>query len=153
MEKIDKDLKLKNIYKYSLIIGSALILFGIVFLNTYQYKNEYIDRLNPFMKMTIGYATLPVDVSYNDGKEYSKKDQENGVAQIPDPYENIFVLETPFGEGNYLNFVGGQAPEGKNYALIQHKGLYVKTISFISWESIPGTYRDIMSKEYVSKND
>ena len=47
-----------------------------------------------------------------------------------------------------LDFQGGQAPEGKNYALVQHKGNYVRRISFISWKSIPGVYRDIMSKDY-----
>lgn len=153
VEKIDKDLKFKKIYKYILIIGSTLILLGIVFLNTYQYKNEWVDRFNPFMKMTTGYATLPKEVTYNDGKKYNKKDSEKGIGQFPDPYKDIFVVETPFGEGTYLTFQGGKAPEGKNFALVQHKGLYVKTISFISWDSIPGMFRDIMSEEYYPKGD
>ena len=97
------------------------------------------------MEMKIGYATLPTSVTYNDGKKYKEDGKKE---QYPDPYKNIWVADDPFGEGMLLDFQGGQAPEGKNYALVQHKGTYVRRISFISWKSIPGVYRDIMSKDY-----
>lgn len=145
VKKIDKDVRLKKVYR-TILIGMILALFGgIIFLTQYQNQNQWVDRLNPFMKMNIGYATLPTSVTYNGGKKY----REDGKApQFPDPYKNIWVADDPFGEGMLLDFQGGQAPEGKNYALVQHKGTYVKRISFISWKSIPGVYRDIMSEEY-----
>lgn len=145
VKKIDKDVRLKKVYR-TILIGMILVLFGgIIFLTQYQNQNQWVDRLNPFMKMNIGYATLPTSVTYNGGKKY----REDGKApQFPDPYKNIWVADDPFGEGMLLDFQGGQAPEGKNYALVQHKGIYVKRISFIFWKSIPGVYRDIMSEEY-----
>lgn len=145
VKKIDKDIRLKKVYR-TILIGMILALFGgMIFLTQYQNQNQWVDRLNPFMKMNIGYATLPTSVTYNGGKKY----REDGKApQFPDPYKNIWVADDPFGEGMLLDFQGGQAPEGKNYALVQHKGTYVKRISFISWKSIPGVYRDIMSEEY-----
>lgn len=145
VKKIDKDVRLKKVYR-TILIGMILALFGgMIFLTQYQNQNQWVDRFNPFMKMNIGYATLPTSVTYNGGKKY----REDGKApQFPDPYKNIWVANDPFGEGMLLDFQGGQAPEGKNYALVQHKGTYVKRISFISWKSIPGVYRDIMSEEY-----
>ncbi|MGX4687618.1 helix-turn-helix transcriptional regulator (plasmid) [Vagococcus sp. JNUCC 83] len=148
VKKIDKDLKLKKVYKYILIIGSLIIVMGIIFLNVYQYKNEWVDRLNPFMEMKIGYATLPKEVTYNNGQKYSAKKSDDGEPQFPDPYKNIMVMDEPFGTSSVLTFSGGQSPEGKNYAMVQHKGSYVRSISFISWDSIPGVIRDKMSKEY-----
>lgn len=145
VKRIDKDIKLKTIYKYGLIATLLIIFASGLFLTQYQNQNQWVDRFNPFMKMNIGYATLPTSVTYNGGKKY----REDGKApQFPDPYKNIWVADDPFGEGMLLDFQGGQAPEGKNYALVQHKGTYVKRISFISWKSIPGVYRDIMSEEY-----
>lgn len=145
VKRIDKDIKLKTIYKYGLIATLLIIFASGLFLTQYQNQNQWVDRFNPFMKMKIGYATLPTSVTYNGGKKY----REDGKApQFPDPYKNIWVADDPFGEGMLLDFQGGQAPEGKNYALVQHKGTYVKRISFISWKSIPGVYRDIMSEEY-----
>ena len=150
MKKIDKDLKFKKIYKY-LLIGGILIVGGLMlFLNVYQYKNQWIDRFNPFMKMEIGYATLPETVTYNGGKQY---DENSKKSQVPDPYTDIFVTETPFGGGTRLSFLGGQSPEGKNYAIVQHKGLYVKKMSFISWSAIPEIYRNAMQKEYIKIPD
>lgn len=73
---------------------------------------------------------------------------QNQWVECFNPYENIWVADDPFGEGMILDFQGGQSPEGKNYALVQHRGTYVRRISFISWKSTPGGYSDIMSKEY-----
>ncbi|OJG99554.1 XRE family transcriptional regulator [Enterococcus termitis] len=146
IKKMDVDLKLKKVYKYGLIILLVLLVSGGIFLNVYQYKNQWVDRFNPFIEMKIGYATLPTAVTYNGGKEY---DESSEAPQYPDPYKDIWVLDDPFGESHKLTFSGGQAPEGKNYALVQHKGSYVRRMSFVSWESIPGMYRDIMNQEYV----
>jgi len=100
------------------------------------------------MEMQVGYTTLPKEVTYNGGKKFSKEDSEKEIPQYPDPYEDMYVVDGLFGEASILTFSGGQAPEGKNYAMVQHKGLYVRRISFISWDSIPGPIRDNMNKEY-----
>lgn len=146
--KIDKNLKLKTLYKWSFIISVSLITFSCLFLNTYQYKNALIDRFNPFMKMEMGYTVLPKEVTYNGGKKYSLQEAKENHTQIPDSYKDIPVLDNPFGETTILTFSGGQSPEGRNFALVQHKGLYVRKISFISWDSIPAIYRDNMDKNY-----
>ena len=152
VKQIDRDVKLKKVYKLSLILIFILIISGCLFLNIWKYKNETIDRFNPFLKMEVGYATLPKKVTYNGGKSYDKlegeKDDENRIPQIPDPYRDIWVADNPFGGGTYLSFLGGQSPDDKHYAIIQHKGLYVKRIIFTSWDGIPASYRNIMSKEY-----
>lgn len=90
VKKIDKDVRLKKVYR-TILIGMILALFGgIIFLTQYQNQNQWVDRLNPFMKMNIGYATLPTSVTYNGGKKY----REDGKApQFPDPYKNIWVAD------------------------------------------------------------
>ncbi|MFD1318704.1 helix-turn-helix domain-containing protein [Loigolactobacillus zhaoyuanensis] len=145
IKQIDRDLKSKKVYQRALLVLLAAIIGLFIFLNLYQYKNQWVDRFNPLLTLRTGYATLPAQVTYNGGKEYKK-----GTAklQVPDPYKNIWVVDSPFGDGTRLSFQGGQAPGSKHYALIQHKGLYVKRLSFVSWRSIPSSYQNIMAKKY-----
>lgn len=150
IKKIDTDLKLKNIYKYLLVSLVIVLIEIVIFLNMYQYRNQWVDRFNPLMKMEIGYVTLPTEVTYNNGKEYSKNSED---LQIPDPYRNMIVLDSPFGDVTKLTFQGGQSPKNKNYSMVQHKGLYVKSIAFLSWEAIPLAYRENMTKEYIPSNN
>lgn len=98
--------------------------------------------------MEVGYTILPKEVTYNDGAKYDKTKSEKGEAPFTGDYQNMHVIDGLFGESAILTFSGGQSPEGKNYAVVQHKGLYVRRISFITWESIPGVIRANMSKEY-----
>ncbi|MGH1848736.1 hypothetical protein ABE869_18100 [Enterococcus gilvus] len=93
---------------------------------------------------------MPAKITYNGGKEYDKNSKEE---QVSDPYKDMIVLDSPFGEVTKLTFVGGESPENKHYAMVQHKGLYVKTIAFISWEAIPLAYRENMEKEYQAFDD
>ena len=146
MKQIDIQLKLRTIYKFILIVTAFLVILVTLFLNTYQYKNEWVDRFNPFMRMKIGYATLPKEVTYNEGQKYNSK--EKGP-KFPDPYKDVLVVDDPFGRSSFLSFSGGQSPKGRNYAMVQHKGLYVRQISFISWDSIPEDIRDKLNKEYI----
>ncbi|MGH1848737.1 helix-turn-helix transcriptional regulator [Enterococcus gilvus] len=55
VKKIDRDLRLKKIYKCLLIFLGVVGLGMVIFLNSYQYKNQLIDRFNPFMEMEICY--------------------------------------------------------------------------------------------------
>jgi len=64
VEKIDKDLKLKRVYKWTLVVVAVCIAIfagGYGFLSTYQYQNEMVDRFNPLIKTKVGYATLPTE--------------------------------------------------------------------------------------------
>lgn len=149
VKTIDRNLKLRKVYKVWLLLFLFVIVTSILFLSLYQNKNQWVDRVNPLMEMKIGYTTLPKEVTYNNGERYSLIKSEKGERQFPDDYKDMLVIDGPFGEFSTLSFSGGQSPEGQNYAMVQHKGLYVRRISFISWESIPGIIRDKMNKEYV----
>lgn len=152
IKKIDSNIKMKKVYQKILIFLVILSLGFIVFFNTFKYKNAMIDRFNPFLEYQIGYATIPENVTYNDGSPYQEPNvnilSSKETAQYPDPYKNIFVMDTPFGEGNYLTFRGGKAPDQKNYVMVLHKGSYVKKIQFLDWESIPKLYQNNMSKTF-----
>lgn len=145
VKKIDKDLRFKNIYKYLLILLGISIVGLFIFFSVYQNKNQMIDRINPLMDYQIGYTTLPKEVTYNGGKQY---DKERKKPQFPDPYKNMIVFDSPFGDTSILTFEGGQAPDNRHYAMVHHKGLYVDKIVFVEWEAIPPLYRQNMSKEY-----
>ena len=122
----------------------AIGLAGFIFIG--DRENDHYLKFNPLVKLEIGYAKLPKTVTYNHGKAFNK---QATTPQFPDPYENIWVADDPFGDGMRLTFKAGQSPKGKNYALVQHKGAYVRRISFVSWDSIPGIYRDTLNKEYI----
>lgn len=145
VKKIDKDLHFKNIYKYLLILIGLSVVGLFIFFSVYQNKNQMIDRINPLMEYQIGYTTLPKEVTYNGGKEY---DVTRKKPQYPDPYKNMQVIDSPFGDTSTLTFEGGQAPENRNYAMVSHKGLYVDKIAFVRWDAIPPMYRQNMAKEY-----
>lgn len=81
VKRIDKDVKLKKVYKYGLIATLLIVFSGIIFLTHYQNQNQWVDRFNPFMEMKIGYATLPTSVTYNDGKKYKEDGKKE---QYPD---------------------------------------------------------------------
>lgn len=67
----------------------------------------------------------------------TKHQNQNQWVKCFNPHENIWVADDPFGEGMILDFQGGQSPEGKNYALVQHKGTYVRRISFFPGNRFP----------------
>ena len=79
VKRIDKDVKLKKVYKYGLIATLLIVFSGIIFLTQYQNQNQWVDRFNPFMEMKIGYATLPTSVTYNDGKKYKEDGRKNSI--------------------------------------------------------------------------
>ncbi|TDM02215.1 helix-turn-helix domain-containing protein [Macrococcus carouselicus] len=147
VKKIDKDLRFKNIYKYLLIMSGLSVVGLFILFSVYQNKNQMIDRINPLMETQIGYATLPREITYNNGKTYEENSEK---PQYPDPYKDIIVLDTPFGDTTTLTFYGGKAPEGRNYAIVKHKGQYVEKIAFIKKETIPEIYQQFMvSKDFV----
>ena len=135
VEKIDKDLKMKKVYKYWLIGVLISFLAGIGlgnFLSNYQYENQWVDRFNPLIKTEVGYAPLPENKTLKAGK----------------PYKDIIVVDDEWGNSTLLDFYGGLHPKDKDYAMVQHKGLYVSRISFVSRDVIPKIYRNYMYKDY-----
>ncbi|KRN28404.1 XRE family transcriptional regulator [Lactobacillus selangorensis] len=126
VQTIDENVRQKKWYQGILIALLLLLAGSILFLKTYQYQNQWVDRFNPFLEMKVGYATLP--------------------KKVQAPYKNIWSTDDSFGSGTRLDFYAGETEPGKNYAMIQHKGLYVRRVALIPWKTIPSTYRNIMTK-------
>lgn len=139
--------------KLSIIIVSVMVIFvsAVLFINSKKYDNEILDRLNPLLEKEIGYAILPVNVTYNNGETYDEEKAKNREGyQIPDDYTTL-VIDSPDEEDrNVLTFSGGQSPNGKNYAKVTHKGLYVYKIEFISWDEIPEDIQNSFEKSNIN---
>lgn len=152
VEKIDKDLKLKKVYKWWLIgIVVFFVVIGgsIVFLSNYQYENEMVDRFNPLLSKKIGYAALPtektaVDSDYAVIHEGNKRKKALGM-----PFKNMVVTDDAWGNSEFLTFQGGLPPIDKPFAMVEHRGIYVSRINFVDWDSIPKAIRNNMYKDYA----
>lgn len=151
VEKIDKDLKLKKIYK-RLLFGILLIfvLLGgsYAFLSNYKYQNEMVDRFNPLIQTKIGYAALPtektaVDSDYAVIHEGKKTKKALGI-----PFKHMVVTDDAWGTSSFLTFQGGLPPINKPFAMVEHRGIYVSRINFVDWDSIPRPIRNNMYKDY-----
>lgn len=155
VEKIDKDLKLKRVYK-CLLIGLAFVLVivggGLTFLANYQYQNEWVDRFNPLMQTKIGYAAVPTEKTAIES-DYSKvlidSKHKKYVKRLGIPFKNMVVTDDAWGNSSFLTFEGGLAPENKPYAMVEHRGLYVSRINFVEWNAIPSSIRNNMYKDYA----
>ncbi|WP_119327373.1 helix-turn-helix domain-containing protein [Companilactobacillus musae] len=159
VEKIDKDLRLKKIYKRWLI--SVITIFvaiggGFIFLSKYQYENETVDRFNPLLQTKVGYAALPTEENAKDS-DYSKvlvdSKKKKYKKTLGSPYKHMVVTDDAWGKSLYLNFYGGLAPRDKGYAMVEHKGIYVSRINFVDWETIPKSIRNSMFKDYSKYRD
>ncbi len=117
-------LSLKKALSFFLLVFFLVYLFLI----NYQYKNETVDRFNPFLKPQIGYTTLPVGYV------------ENSIEH--------WVCNDIFGHGTWLSFHAGEVEKGKNHAVIKHKGKHVMNVRLLSWEAIPSDYQEILSQDY-----
>ncbi|OFI48003.1 hypothetical protein [Floricoccus penangensis] len=135
---------MKSRFLVPILTLGTIVLLVFAFFTFYQNKNEIVDRINPLMKMTYGYATLPPEVTYNGGKAYVEKSSQT---QIPDNYVEP-VYDKAGKKPHTLTFSGGQSPEGKNYGKLEHKGTYVKYLEFVSWDEIPKDLQKVMNKEY-----
>lgn len=150
VEKIDKDLKKKKVYKIWLVgILVALIVFigGFGFLANYQYKNALVDRFNPLLSTEVGFTTLPDNSTLKIGKDSKKRDINSGK------YRDMIVTDDAWGNASLLDFYGGYHPKSRSYAMVSHKGIYVSKISFVDWNSIPRLYRNNMFKHYSQMHD
>ncbi|AUI71595.1 helix-turn-helix domain-containing protein [Companilactobacillus alimentarius] len=157
VNKIDKDLKLKIVYKKWLIVAvifMTMVFGGFIFLSTYQYKNVLVDRFNPLLQEKIGYATIPTEESASES-DYTKvslgKNKTKKV--LGSPYKNMVVTDNAWGDSMFLSFYGGLSPKNKSYAMVKHRGIYVSRINFIDWETIPRSIRNNMYKDYSEYRD
>lgn len=155
VEKIDKDLKLKKVYKLWLfVILSVLVLIGgsYVFFSNYQYQNESIDRFNPLMSTKIGYAAIPTEKTAIES-DYSNVLRDSKIKKyikaLGMPFKNMVVTDDAWGNSLFLTFQGGLAPNNKPFAMVEHRGLYVSRINFVDWESIPNSIRNNMYEDYA----
>lgn len=128
------------------MLMSCFIAIGFLMVIIYfvvpRGSNGTLDRINPFVRTSLGYATLPREVTYNGGK---KLDTDKGIPQFPDAYKNIEVI-TEDGSSHVLTFKGGQSPDDKPYGRLDFKGIFVKHLTFVSWEEIPKEYQKNMIK-------
>lgn len=172
---ISKDVKKKKWYKriLILIIVLIIILWGMsgIFLWGRYAQNDMVNRANPFMKYQYDYALLPKKTPTKKVKEevfdMHGKSKMKTVNQ-PQPVD-AFVVHDPFGNGEWIKFQIGEIPKGQdNYALVMHKGSYVKEARLINRNEIPANIRNVIgnkdsyqsfdsslegySKYYVNKN-
>lgn len=157
VEKIDKDLKLKKVYKYWLmaVLAILVIVVGLgTFLSSYQYRNDLVDRFNPLLPTKIGYAALPnektaIDSDYTTmtiDKSDSKSESKTKKQVLGSPFKHMVVTDDAWGNSHYLSFHGGLPPLDKSYAMVEHKGI---RINFVSWDAIPKPIRNNMYKDYA----
>lgn len=150
--KIDKDLKLKKVYKKWLIIVIAILIFvggGFIFLSTYQYKNVTVDRFNPLLQTKIGYAALPTEETANDSDYVQVKVGNKTKKTLGSPFKHMVVTDNAFGDSMFLTFYGGLPPKDKPYAMVRHRGIYVSRINFVNWDAIPRGIRNNMYPDYA----
>lgn len=152
VEKIDKDLKLKRVYKWTLVavaVCIAIFAGGYGFLSTYQYQNEMVDRFNPLIKTKVGYAALPTEKNAIDSDFVRMKDEHGKTKKVLGaPFKHMVVTDDAWGNSSFLTFYGGLPPVDKPYAMVEHRGMYVSRMNFVDWDSIPKTIRNNMFKDY-----
>lgn len=154
VEKIDKDLKMKKVYKWWLIGVLALLVIiggGGIFLSNYQYKNELVDRFNPLLPTQIGYAALPTEKTAVAADYVTLPVDNKGKKKkaLGSPFKHMVVTDDAWGNSHYLTFQGGLPPLDKPYAMVEHKGRFVSRINFVSWNTIPKSIRNNMYKNYA----
>lgn len=152
VEKIDKDLKLKKVYKRLLIGLSVFIVIlgvGYGFLSQYQYQNELVDRFNPLLKTKVGYAALPSEKTAISSDYTTVSDDKGKKTKVLGiPYKHMVVTDDAWGNSSFLTFYGGLAPKNKQFAMVEHRGLYVSRMNFVDWQAIPQSIRNNMYQDY-----
>ncbi len=151
IDSINKELVMGKKYKkFVLLIGGVAIAF-LLFIGILTYgratQNGLIDRFNPFLKETYGYALLPEQVptkkiqgTEQTTNKYGKTITKHRTVNMPQPVD-AYVLSDIFGEGEWLKFRVGMIPKGQNYAVVLHKGSYVKRAKLITKSQVPALYR------------
>lgn len=150
-KKIDKQVNRGKIYR-NIILG--VLAFCIIFLGILSYgrgtNNDIINRFNPFLPMKTEYGIVPEKTPTKIGTvEVDGKKRKRPETQ---PVE-AWVINNPFGDGEWLKFEVGMIPEkGMNYVILQHKGSYVKRAQLIKREDIPRAIRINIPKEYTKRD-
>lgn len=94
--------------KMLVVVGTLIVISVVALLSVH---NEWTDRINPFINEETSYARLPLKTqTYQDVKIYSKTGQKLSYT---------------------LKHVQGYDAT-QQYAAIQHKGQYVKHLSYVT---------------------
>ncbi|MGO1337038.1 MAG: helix-turn-helix domain-containing protein [Leuconostoc fallax] len=157
IQELKKGKRYQKILKWlGLGIGIFMIFIAIL---TYgrATQNDMIDRYNPFLEESYGYALLPEATPTKKvmGTETiidknGKKTTHRRQMMLPQPVD-AYVLTNIFGTGEWLKFQVGTIPKGYNYAIVLHKGSYVKRAKLITKKQIPAIYQDTIGdkNEYM----
>lgn len=141
-------------------IAIAFLLFIGILTYGRATQNNFIDRFNPFLKETYGYALLPEQVptkkiqgTEQTTNKYGKAIAKHRTVNMPQPVD-AYVLSDIFDGGEWLKFQVGMIPKGRNYAVVLHKGSYVKRAKLITKSQVPTIYRsDIGNSDQYMKYD
>lgn len=144
VKELSLDYKKKKWYKRSLIAFLILLISSLGFSLYAITSIERFQRYNPFITINTGYAILPEEVTYNNGKKY-----EEGAEyyQFPDKYTDIEVVDGNTKNKSTLTFSGGQSPEGQHFGKLDYKNDYVYKLTFVSWDEIPKDVQKILENQ------
>ncbi|MFK8249443.1 helix-turn-helix domain-containing protein [Leuconostoc mesenteroides] len=157
IDSINKELTAGKRYKKIVwqlaILASAFLFFIAILTYGRATQNQLIDRFNPFLKETYGYALLPEKVATKKVRGTQQSTDANGktttkkvVLDMPQPVD-AYVYSDIFGAGEWLKFQVGTIPKGYNYAVVLHKGSYVKRARLITKGQVPTLYRSNIGSE------
>lgn len=152
--QLSRDVKKKKWYKRILIgiILLCLILWissGIFLWGKYA-QNDLVNRLNPFMRYQYDYALLPKKTPTKKVKEeVADVHGKSKIETVDQPLPvDAFVVHDAFGNGEWIKFQIGEIPKGQdNYALVMHKGSYVKQARLINRNEIPLKLRYVIGNK------
>lgn len=149
VKKISADVREKKRLKRLFIALIILIILVLLWLGFLGFGRAHqvgtIDRFNPFLKTTYGYAILPqkapsknklVTVTNNKGTD-KHKEWIKDTRPVDD-----FVSDDPFSQGEWLKFDTGYYTKKNRWALVRHKGSYVFGTRLVRKNQIPLQMRE-----------
>ncbi|MCF6515592.1 helix-turn-helix domain-containing protein [Lactobacillus sp. S2-2] len=151
---ISRDVKKKKWYKIILLLIIIIALIFWVMMGVFSWgryaQNDMVNRANPFMKYQYDYALLPKKTPMKKVKEEVVDMHGKSKMQTVDQPQPVdaFVVHDAFGNGEWIKFQIGEIPkEQDNYALVMHKGSYVKEARLINRNEIPANIRYVIGNK------
>lgn len=155
VEKISADVREKKRLKRFIIALTGIFVLLVLQLCLLGYGRAQqiakIDRFNPFLQTTYGYAVLPskapsknklVTVTNNKGTDKHKEWIKNTKPA------DAYVSNDPFGQGEWLKFDTGYYTRKNHWALVRHKGSYVFGARVVKKNQIPIQMREQAGNYY-----
>lgn len=159
IDSINKSLEEGKKYKKIVRILVICVIVFLSFISILTYgratQNQLIDRYNPFLKESYGYAVLPEKVTMKKINGTEQVTEKNGkhktkkiIINMPQPVD-AYVTTDIFGGGEWLKFEVGTIPKGYHYAIVLHKGSYVKRAKLVTKNQVPSIYQSVIGDEYM----